>query len=46
MSYTYEENLQEWEALATNKSAKETIFEKSMQRFLTIAPPMYEAVWL
>ena len=49
MSHTFEEILQEMEAKANSKSAKGTLFEEFMQRFLTVAPPystMYEAVWL
>lgn len=49
MSHTFEEMLQEMEAKANSKSAKGTLFEEFMQRFLTVSPPystMYEAVWL
>lgn len=49
MAHTFEEILLEMEANANSKSAKGTLFEEFMQRFLTVAPPystMYEAVWL
>lgn len=49
MSHSFEEILQEMEAKANSKSAKGTLFEEFMQRFLTVQPPystMYENVWL
>ncbi|MBR5362741.1 MAG: DEAD/DEAH box helicase [Oscillospiraceae bacterium] len=49
MSHTFEEILQEMEAKANSKSAKGTLFEEFIQRFLTVQPPystMFENVWL